>query len=64
VAVGRLLQLILAILSSHTLDHLLAQYGYAAVFVVVVVGFAWWTRRHRRRLEREAERAYPGALTS
>ncbi len=36
-AVGRLLQVILAIFSSHTLDHLLAQYGYAAVFAFVMV---------------------------
>ncbi len=37
-------------------------YGLAAVAVFVVVGFIVWIRRHTKRLEAEAERAYPGPL--
>jgi membrane protein DedA with SNARE-associated domain len=37
-------------------------YGLAAVAVVVAIGFIVWIRRHTKRLEAEAERAYPGPL--
>jgi membrane protein DedA with SNARE-associated domain len=37
-------------------------YVLGAVAVVVVVGFIVWIRRHEKRLEEEAERAYPGPL--
>lgn len=30
----------------------------------LVIGFLIWTRRHAKRLEAEAERAYPGPLTA
>ncbi len=33
-----------------------------AVAAVIVVGFLLWTRRNERRLEQQAERAYPGPL--
>ena len=36
--------------------------GLGAAAAVVVVGFLVWIRRHERRLEDEAERAYPGPL--
>jgi membrane protein DedA with SNARE-associated domain len=38
-------------------------YGLGAAAAVIVVGFAIWTARNRKRLEAEAERAYPGPLT-
>lgn len=37
-------------------------YGLGAAAAVVVVAFIVWIRRHYRRLEVEAEQAYPGPL--
>ncbi len=37
-------------------------YGLGGLAVVVVVGFIVWMRRHEKRLEAEAEQAYPGPL--
>jgi membrane protein DedA with SNARE-associated domain len=37
-------------------------YGLGAVAAAIVVGFIVWTRRNAKRLEEEAERAYPGPL--
>jgi membrane protein DedA with SNARE-associated domain len=37
-------------------------YGLGGAAVVVVVAFIFWIRRHERRLEGEAEAAYPGPL--
>jgi membrane protein DedA with SNARE-associated domain len=39
-----------------------AEYAIAGAAVAIVVGFVIWTRRNVRRLEQEAERAYPGPL--
>jgi membrane protein DedA with SNARE-associated domain len=37
-------------------------YGLGAAAVVVVIAFVLWLRRNERRLERQAEEAYPGPL--
>jgi len=37
-------------------------YALGAAAVVVVIGFVLWVRRNAKRLEEEAERAYPGPL--
>jgi membrane protein DedA with SNARE-associated domain len=37
-------------------------YGVGAVAALVVIAFIVWIRRHEKRLEAEAERAYPGPL--
>lgn len=37
-------------------------YGLGVAAAVIVVGFVIWTRRNEKRLEDEAERAYPGPL--
>jgi membrane protein DedA with SNARE-associated domain len=37
-------------------------YGLGGLAAVVVVSFIVWLRRHEKRLEAEAERAYPGSL--
>jgi membrane protein DedA with SNARE-associated domain len=37
-------------------------YGLGAAAAVVLVAGMWWIRRNERRLEAEAERAYPGPL--
>jgi membrane protein DedA with SNARE-associated domain len=37
-------------------------YALGAAAVVLVVAFLVWVRRHGKRLEGEAERAYPGPL--
>jgi membrane protein DedA with SNARE-associated domain len=39
-----------------------ADIALGAIAAIVVIGFLVWTRRHARRLEAEAERAYPGPL--
>ena len=37
-------------------------YGLGALAAIVVIGFVVWIRGHEKRLEAEAERAYPGPL--
>lgn len=37
-------------------------YGLGGAAAVIVVAGVWWIRRNERRLEAEAERAYPGPL--
>lgn len=37
-------------------------YVLGGVAAVIVVAFVWWLRRNERKLEEQAERAYPGPL--